>query len=252
MDIIEAIPNPFGGMVINPQALTSDPEEFRRQLRHSLDAWEAQGFKVAWLEVPISKVALVPVAVEAGFTFHHAKDDYVLLTRRLVEGAHVPPYASHYIGAGGVVLNDSKELLVVSERHRRSKGPSYKLPGGALHSGEHLVEGVIREVLEETGVRTEFDSLVCLRHWHGYRYEKSDIYFVCRLSPLSIEISMQAEELEAALWMPVADYLNTEDVSVFNKRIVRAALETPGLQRTTVVGYADESKYEFFMPQEDV
>ena len=34
------------------------------------------------------------------------------------------------------------------------------------------------------------------RHWHGYRYGKSDIYFVCRLAPLSEELTMQTEELE--------------------------------------------------------
>ena len=66
---------------------------------------------------------------------------------------------------------------------------------------------MVREVLEETGVRTRFEAVVCLRHWHGYRYGKSDIYFVCRLSPLSREITMQEEELEAALWMPVDEYL---------------------------------------------
>ena len=36
------------------------------------------------------------------------------------------------------------------------------------------------------------------RHWHGYRYGKSDIYFVCRLSALSEEVTMQAEEIEEA------------------------------------------------------
>ena len=87
----------------------------------------------------------------------------------------------------------------------------------------------MREVLEETGVQTKFEALVCFRHWHGYRYGKSDIYFVCRLSPLSEEVTMQAEELEECLWMPVADYFGSELVSVFNKRIVRAALASPGV-----------------------
>ena len=61
---------------------------------------------------------------------------------------------------------------MVSERHqiRPRSGPSYKLPGGALVQGEHLADGVVREVLEETGVRTRFEAVVCLRHWHGYRY----------------------------------------------------------------------------------
>ena len=115
------------------------------------------------------------------------------MTLPLVQGSYIPPYATHYIGAGAVVLNERDEILVVSERYRMgsSRGPGYKLPGGALHPGEHLVDGAVREVLEETGVHARFESLACLRHWdwHGYRYDKSDIYFVCLLSALSTEIT---------------------------------------------------------------
>ena len=56
-------------------------------------------------------------------------------------------------------------------------------------------------MLEETGVRAEFESIACFRHWHGYRYGKSDIYFVGRLRPLSREITMQADEIQECLWL---------------------------------------------------
>ena len=103
-----------------------------------------------------------------------------------------------------------------------------KLPGGALRQGEHLIEAVEREVLEETGVHSRFESVVCFRHWHGYRYGKSDIYFVCRLRPLSSEITMQTEEIQECLWMPVGEFLEEETVSEFNKWIVRAGVASPG------------------------
>jgi 8-oxo-dGTP pyrophosphatase MutT (NUDIX family) len=163
----------------------------------------------------------------------------------------VPPYASHYIGAGGVVINDRRELLVVWEKaHRRNRRRYYKLPGGALRAGEHLVEGVIREIEEETGVGVRFESLVCFRHWHGYRYDKSDIYFVCRLSPTSQEIHIQEEEIEECLWMPVDEYLASEHVGVFNRRIVEAALDGEGpLVPTWIDGYqTDRARREIFMP----
>jgi 8-oxo-dGTP pyrophosphatase MutT (NUDIX family) len=167
----------------------------------------------------------------------------------LVDGAYFPPYASHYVGAGGVVINEDRELLVVSERYRRrGRGPSYKLPGGALLPGEHVVHGVSREILEETGVKTRFESLVCFRHWHGYRFGKSDIYFVCRLSPLTTEVAKQAEEIEECLWMPVDEYLEADKVSPFNKSIVRAALTSPGIVPTPMDGYDDEERFEFFGP----
>ena len=117
-------------------------------------------------------------------------------------------------------------------------------------SGEHLVDAVLREVLEETGVQAKFESLVCFRHWHGYRYGKSDIYFVCRLSPLSQDVTMQAEEIEECFWMPVDEYFASDLVSAFNKRIVHAALKSPGVAPEWIDGYADPTRYEFFMPSE--
>jgi len=248
MEVLEAATNPFRGVVPKPAGLPDDPEEFRQTLRRSLEAWKAQGLLVVWLEVPINKAVLIPVAVEEGFTFHHSNDDYLMMTYQLVEGAFIPPFATHYIGAGGVVLNPRRELLVVCERYRRpGQAPFYKLPGGALQPGEHLADAVIREVLEETGVKTEFDALVCFRHWHGYRHGKSDIYFVCRLRPLSRDITIQEAEIEECLWMPVEDFLNSEDISLFNKHIVKAALDSPGISPAIIEGFQDGTR-EFFMP----
>ena len=248
MHMLEAVPNRFKGIEIDSAGLPNDPDEFRTRLSFSLHAWQAEGYKVIWLNVPIAQAALIPLATEAGFTFHHAAETYLLMTRALAPDALVPGYATHYIGAGGVVLNDKKELLVVSELHRRSEVPYYKLPGGALQPGEHIATCVQREIFEETGVRTQFEALVCFRHWHGYRYGKSDIYFVCRLSPLSADIAIQADEIEECLWLPVETYLNSEHVGVFNKQIVKTALESPGIAHVHVEGYSDPERHEIFMP----
>lgn len=243
--------NNFRGVTIDPEQLPADPDEFAQRLTHSLAEWQAADLKLVWLDVPVEKARLIPVATEAGFTFHHSHEHTLMMTYRLQPEALIPGYATHCIGAGGVVLNDDRKLLVVNERHRRDKSrPYYKLPGGALHPGEHLADAVIREVFEETGVRAKFESLVCFRHWHGYRFGSSDIYFICRLSPISEEITIQADEIEDSHWMPVDEYLNSEYVGDFNKRIVRATLVNPGIRTTWMDGYSDPSRYEFFMPDD--
>lgn len=248
MDVLDHAPDMFGGILVEGATLPSSVDEFAPRLRQSLDLWRADGRRLVWVDIPRQLAPLIPVAVDEGFVFHHADEDSVTLVVRLVEGAFVPMHATHYIGVGGVVLNERNELLVVCERHRRTSQPYYKLPGGALLPGEHLVDAVLREVLEETGVEARFESLVCFRHWHGYRYGKSDIYFVCRLSPLSQDVTMQAEEIEECFWMPVDEYFASDLVSVFNKRIVRAALDSSGVAPEWIDGYADPTRYEFFMP----
>lgn len=250
MEILDSTTNPFGGVIIKPECLTNDPRLFRKQLSQSMMSWLDQGFLVVWLEIPIVNPRLIPEAVDLGFTFHHAGSDYLMLIHKLVKDSFVPAYASHYIGAGGAVINENKELLVVQEKGggqgRRRK--FYKLPGGALKEGEHLEQGVIREVYEETGIQTRFDGLVCLRNLHGYRYGKSDIYFVCRLTPLTHEISIQPEEIEECFWMPLNEYLNADTVGTFNKRIVEAALQSPGLVPTFIEGHRTPEEQETFMP----
>jgi ADP-ribose pyrophosphatase YjhB (NUDIX family) len=202
--MLAGTPNMFQEIAVGPEGLPGNAELFRNALGPLLEGWPAEGYKLVWLEVLLTHAALITVAADAGFTFHPTGDGYLMMVRRLDEGASIPLSATHFIGAGGVVINDRQELLVVSERHRPGNRLHYKPPGGALELGEHLVEAVVRE-LEETGIQTRFESLVCFRHWHGFRYGKSLIYFVCRLWPLSDEVVLQSEEIEECLWMPVED-----------------------------------------------
>ena len=247
--LLEARQNPFGGMVIVPAELPTDSDEFAVRLKSSLEQWTSDGMRAAWLEVPISKAALIPEAVNQGFIFHHSSEDYLMLTIILQDGAWLPHFATHYIGIGGVVLTPERELLVVREIYGvAGRPPTLKLPGGALHPGENLAEAVEREVLEETGVKSEFEAIACFRHWHGYRYGKSDIYFVSRLRPLSREITMQADEIQECLWLPVDDFVSRDDISNFNKQIVRAALESEGVVQSFIPGFGGPDTREYFMP----
>ena len=248
MEAIRTTTNTFGARVIEAAYLTQDPTHFSAQLAFSVDDWRKAGVGVAWIELSTEFAPLVPVAVRHGFEYHSVSDGLVRMVLRLNEDAYIPSDATHYIGAGGVVIRNDDELLVVSERYRRSGGRHLKLPGGALHPGEHIVDAVRREIVEETGIETRFRSLVCFRHWHGYRYGKSDIYFVCRLDPVSFDLDCQEEEIEECLWMPVTEFLAAEEVHQFNRRIVRAALSGDGIALEVLPGYGTPETHEIFMP----
>ena len=247
--LIATKPDHFHGEVVEPAELTDDPKVFAAQLDESLNVWRERGTKVVWLELDTARASLVPAAVESGFAFHHADTHSLVMTLRLEEAAYIPPYATHYVGAGGVVLRDPETLLVVCEHFRRGRPPYYKLPGGALHQGEHIEEAVVREIKEETGVEARFVSLACFRHWHEYRYGKSDIYFVCRLEALTHEINRQQEEIDECFWMPVEEFLNHANVHDFNRRIVRAVLQNSGLVLNPIEGYGTPETHEIFMPE---
>jgi len=62
------------------------------------------------------------------------------------------------VGVGAVVVHEGR-VLVVRRGHEPLKG-HWTLPGGLLELGESIVEGVVREVREETGLLVEPLDLV--------------------------------------------------------------------------------------------
>jgi ADP-ribose pyrophosphatase YjhB (NUDIX family) len=66
--------------------------------------------------------------------------------------------SSPVVGVGAVIVQQGRVLLI-----RRANPPlqgEWSLPGGALEVGEKLREGVVREVLEETGLQVEAGPLI--------------------------------------------------------------------------------------------
>lgn len=62
------------------------------------------------------------------------------------------------VGVGGVVIQNGRALLI-----RRGSEPlkgEWSIPGGMLEIGETLVEGVERELLEETGLTVSVVELI--------------------------------------------------------------------------------------------
>jgi 8-oxo-dGTP diphosphatase len=62
------------------------------------------------------------------------------------------------VGVGGVVIQDGRALLI-----RRGTEPlkgEWSIPGGMLEIGETLVQGVERELLEETGLTVRAIELI--------------------------------------------------------------------------------------------
>ena len=104
------------------------------------------------------------------------------------------------VGVGAVVIDGTKVLLV-----RRGQEPlkgEWSLPGGALELGETLQQGVVREVLEETGLIVVpggiieiLDRIVPDEASGRVLYNYVLIDFVCHVSGGALCSASDAEEV---------------------------------------------------------
>lgn len=96
-----------------------------------------------------------------------------------------------------------------------------------IFADENLVDAVIREVAEETGIQTSFDSLVCVRHALGgpnrisFGFGCSDLYFVCALKPDTQAITKCEREILHCEWMDFEKYLEHPKVHEMNRLFLR-------------------------------
>ena len=119
------------------------------------------------------------------------------------------------ISAGdAAVIDDRGQILLV----QRADNGKWAMPGGALEVGETPAEGVVRETLEETGVRCRavslvgvFDSRFCgtLSRHHLYQFT-----FLC-------------EPLNKQVWETPTHALEVLDVGWFSKGELPVAMD-PG------------------------
>jgi 8-oxo-dGTP pyrophosphatase MutT (NUDIX family) len=114
--------------------------------------------------------------------------------------------------AGGVVLNDAQEVVVIVPTRRAADGSRVlALPKGHPDGQESALQAALREVREEAGIEAEVvDSLGEVRYWYqrgGRRIAKVVEFFLLRY--VSGDVRDHDHEVEHARWIPAAEAAET-------------------------------------------
>ena len=135
------------------------------------------------------------------------------------------------VGVGAVVIDGTKVLLV-----RRGNEPlkgEWSLPGGAVELGETLQQGVVREVLEETGLvvvpagivevldRITQDEVLQDGATGRVRYHYVLVDFVCRVTGGALREGSDADEVR---WV-AREELGEYHLAPITVRVIEKALE---------------------------
>ena len=216
----------FNGLIIDSLSIPENECEFNNHLTEITNFAINENKNLIWLTLPIEKSHLVKTATNLGFVFHNCLKTELTLIRKSESTTFIPFIPTHTIGAGAIVINACDEILVIKEH--RQKG--YKLPGGHIELGECIKSAIIREVFEETGIEASFDSIVGFTAIYPSHFGRSNLYFVCRLNPVSETIEIQdLEEIADAKWISITDYVNDINNASFNRQMVHSLAKSVGL-----------------------
>jgi 8-oxo-dGTP pyrophosphatase MutT (NUDIX family) len=120
--------------------------------------------------------------------------------------------AATEFSAGGVVVNDHNEVVVIVPTRRAADGSKVlALPKGHPDGSESAAQAALREVREEAGVETEvIGSLGEVRYWYqrgGRRIAKVVEFFLLRY--VSGDVGDHDHEVEHARWIPAGEAIET-------------------------------------------
>ncbi len=90
-----------------------------------------------------------------------------------------PPANSIVPSVTAIVVNDRGELLLV----HKTDNDLWALPGGGMDLGEYMAETVVREVLEETGIKVEVTGVVGIytNPHHVMAYDDGEVRQQCSI-----------------------------------------------------------------------
>ena len=81
------------------------------------------------------------------------------------------------VNVRGIIFNDGKLLVTKFRQSDDSESAHWGTFGGGLDIGESLVDGLYREMIEETGIAPEIGKLLFIQQFADEEKEYLELYF---------------------------------------------------------------------------
>lgn len=121
-------------------------------------------------------------------------------------------FPTHIVAADGIVENERNEILLVKSRDKNI----WTIPGGQVEVGENLIDAVVREIKEESGIDVSVSKLVCISSntctyegYNGFEMVPTKVMFGFVCTYIGGELCVSDETSESC-WVPkdnVLDYI---------------------------------------------
>jgi 8-oxo-dGTP diphosphatase len=107
------------------------------------------------------------------------------------------------IATKAVIFSDEGKVLILREANTYEEGTNpgrYHMPGGRLNPGEAFLDGLIREVDEETGLKIEIGKPIYVGEWRpvikGVPNQIVGIFFKCKAITTNVRLSEEHDDFK--------------------------------------------------------
>ncbi len=90
---------------------------------------------------------------------------------------------------------------------------------------------------------------ILCRQAHRYNFGCSDLYFVCQLRPLTNEIHKCPKELKECKWMPIEEFVASEQVNEINKFFAQELIRLGDRSSTIALTHMELRLKDIVRPQ---
>jgi 8-oxo-dGTP diphosphatase len=108
------------------------------------------------------------------------------------------------------VIRHGSKILILREAATNKDGTNvgrYQLPGGRIEPGEPYIDGLNREVMEETGLQVEVGKPIAVGEWfpviRGEKNQIVAIFFDCNTDSTAVTLSDEHDEYR---WIEASEY----------------------------------------------
>lgn len=109
------------------------------------------------------------------------------------------------IATKALIVNPEQQILILREADTYKEGTNvgrYHLPGGRLNPGEAFMDGLKREVAEETGLTIKIGRPIYVGEWRptikGVPNQIVAMYFICKTQNSKVRLS---DEHDKYVWI---------------------------------------------------
>lgn len=110
------------------------------------------------------------------------------------------------------ITKPNGEILLTQRHPNKNYGLMWEATGGAVLAGESSIQGAVREIYEETGIKVNENELIYIGDIVGDTYIMDE--YVHILESKDIELNLQPEEVVDAMWVSKEELENKKDLIV--------------------------------------